>query len=58
VIVAPEQGSFHVPHTLAGHVVFGVQQVTWSELEQSSPLAQFEAQFTTVPVHGSLNVPQ
>jgi hypothetical protein len=27
LIVFPEHGSFQVPHVLAGHVVFGVQQV-------------------------------
>jgi hypothetical protein len=58
VIVFPEQGSFQVPQTLGGQVVFGTQQVEWSELEQTSPLAQLVAQFTTVPVQGSLNVPQ
>ena len=54
----PEQGSFQVPQTLAGQVVFGTQQVVWSELEHCSPLPQFDVQLTTVPVHGSLNVPQ
>ena len=57
-MVLPVQGSFHVPQALAGHVVFGAQQVWWSELEHCSPLPQLVEQFTTVPVHGSLNVPQ
>jgi hypothetical protein len=58
VIVAPEQGSFQVPQTPDGQVVFGVQQVAWSAFEHCSPLVQFEVQLTNSPVHGSVKVPQ
>ncbi len=43
---------------MAGQVVFGVQHVAWSELEHTSPLAQFAVQLTGWFVHGSVKLAQ
>jgi hypothetical protein len=55
VNVVPLHGSFHVaPQYPDGQPVAGVQHVLSSAFEQTSPAAQFDAQLTIWPVHGSV----